>query len=371
MSRSTRAIIDLAALRHNYARLKELAPHSQVMAVVKADGYGHGISGVAAALPDADAFGVAYMAEAVQLREAGISRPIILLEGVMSADEFVRAAELDLWVVVHQREQFEWLKASHLDQPLSIWLKVDTGMHRLGVVPADVEAMLAELQQMQLSSAQRTNQALRAAPQIESVVMMSHLASADEPEHALTRQQRAVFAQVTRNFSGKKSLANSAGVLLGETFHHDWVRPGIMLYGCSPRADRSAADLGLLPVMKLVAPLISIRMVAAGESVGYGGSWVAEKPTRVGIVAIGYGDGYPRHVDQNACVVLNGVKCPLLGRVSMDMLAVDLSAVEARLGDEAELWGPSLPVETVASWARTLNYEILCQVTDRVRREYC
>lgn len=371
MSRNTRAVIDLSALRHNYNRLKALAPTARVMAVVKADGYGHGIGGVASALPDADVFGVAYIGEALQLRDAGITRPIVLLEGVMNESEYTQAAEHDLWVVVHHRAQLEWLKSSRLPAPLSIWLKVDTGMHRLGVAPAEVDAMLAELEDMQLPSDQRKNPALLDAPLVSSVVVMSHLACADDPEHAMTSQQRAVFSQVTRNFSGGKSLANSAGILLGEDFHHDWVRPGIMLYGCTPRADQTAAALGLKPVMRVLAPLIAVRTVATGESVGYGASWVAQAPTRVGIVAIGYGDGYPRHVDKNACVVVHGKRCRLLGRVSMDMIAVDLSGVDAQVGDEAEMWGPALPVEEVAGWANTLNYEILCQVTDRVRREYC
>lgn len=341
------------------------------MAVVKADGYGHGINGVAAALPDADAFGVAYLGEAMQLRDAGISRPIVLLEGVMNALEYTVAAELDLWVVVHQREQLDWLKASRLEQPLSIWLKIDTGMHRLGIAPSEAESLLVDLRELQLPAAQRSREALRDAPQIESIVMMSHLACADEPENAMSSRQRAIFSQVARDFTGKKSLANSAGILLGDAFHYDWVRPGIMLYGCSPAGTQSAEALGLLPVMRLMAPVISIRTIPAGESVGYGASWVADKQTRVGIVAIGYGDGYPRHVDLLARVVVNGVPCRLLGRVSMDMIAVDLTSVNAQLGDEAELWGPSLPVESVAAWAKTLNYELLCQVTDRVRREYC
>lgn len=371
MSRNTRAVIDLSALRHNYARLKALAPNAQAMAVVKADGYGHGISGVAAALPDADAFGVAYIGEALQLRAAGITQPIVLLEGVMNQGEYAQAAEHDLWVVVHQQAQLEWLKTSRLPAPLSIWLKVDTGMHRLGVAPADVPAFLADLEDMQKPAVERQNAQLRDAPTLSSVVVMSHLACADEPDHSMTNHQRAVFSQVTRNFSGKKSLANSAGILLGEAFHHDWVRPGIMLYGCSPRADSTAEVLGLKPVMRLLAPVIAVRTVAAGESVGYGASWVAQVPTRVGIVAIGYGDGYPRHVDQNACVVIHGRRCRVLGRVSMDMTAVDIGDLDVQLGDEAEMWGPSLPVETVATWANTLNYELLCQVTDRVRREYC
>lgn len=371
MSRNTRAVIDLSALRHNYARLKALAPASRVMAVVKADGYGHGISGVAAALPDADAFGVAYIGEALQLREAGITQPIVLLEGVMNPCEYTQAASHDLWVVVHHQAQLEWLKSSRLTAPLSIWLKVDTGMHRLGVAPADVPAFLEDLEDMQRPGTERHNPALRDAPRLSSVVVMSHLACADEPEHAMTRQQRAVFSQVTRDFSGKKSLANSAGILLGEDFHHDWVRPGIMLYGCSPRADKTAQALGLKPVMRVLAPIIAVRTVAAGESVGYGASWVAQAVTRIGIVAIGYGDGYPRHVDKNACVIIHGKRCQVLGRVSMDMIAVDIGDLDIRLGDEAEMWGPSLPVEEVAAWANTLNYELLCQVTDRVRREYC
>lgn len=371
MSRTTRAVIDLAALRHNYARLKAMAPASQVMAVVKADGYGHGIGGVAAALPLADAFGVAYVGEALQLRAAGISHPIILLEGVMNAQEYHDVVQQDLWVVIHQREQLEWLKSSQIDKPISVWLKVDTGMHRLGVSPAEAEDLLAELQDLQRPAVERSRAALITAPQVASLVIMSHLACADEPGHAMSCQQLALFTQVTSTFTGKKSLANSAGILLGEAFHYDWVRPGIMLYGCSPRNDLLAATLGLKPVMRLLAPVIALKTVPAGESVGYAAGWVASRPTLVGIVAIGYGDGYPRHVNEQAYVLLNGQPCRLLGRVSMDMLAIELTGITVNLGDEVELWGPSLPVEQVAEWAGTLNYELLCQVTDRVRREYC
>ncbi|CBL45985.1 Alanine racemase, catabolic [gamma proteobacterium HdN1] len=360
MSRSTRAVVDISALRHNYQRLRTLAQGRRVMALMKADAYGHGALGIASALPDADAFGVAYLGEAVQLREAGVRAPIVLLEGAMAIDELAYAAALDLAVVIHQHEQLQWLKNSSLSRPLTIWLKVDTGMHRLGIAPSEAASVLAELECLQRAP----------DPKVREVVVMSHLACADLPDHPMTAQQLKAFQEVTRGVGGQRSIANSAGLLLGDDFGFDWVRPGIMLYGGSPRNDRSAEQLGLRAVMKLVAPIIAIRTVAAGESVGYGASWVAERDTRVGIVAVGYGDGYPRHVRAGACVLLHGCECLLLGRVSMDMLAIDLSAVNAQLGDEVELWGPSLPVERVANWAGTINYELFCQITGRVRREY-
>jgi alanine racemase len=355
MSRSTRAEIDLDALRHNYARFKALAPRSQVMAVIKADAYGHGAVAVARALADADLMGVAYIDEALQLRAAGIVSPLVLLEGVMNAGEYALVQQHDLQVVIHREEQLDWLAAAGLTATVVVWLKVDTGMHRLGVDPADVSRLLTRL---------------RSLPCVAEVVMMSHMACADEPGHPLNALQEQRFNVLTDGAGCRRSLANSAATLLDTRLHLDIVRPGILLYGAAAAAGQDVRALGFRPVMRLTSPVISVRTITSGESVGYGATWVAQRETRVAIIAIGYGDGYPRHVGPGAAVHLAGQRCPVIGRVSMDMLAVDVTEVAMSVGDQAELWGPALPVDTVAAWAGTLNYELLCQVTDRVRRCY-
>jgi alanine racemase len=355
MSRSTRAEIDLDALRHNYQRFKTLAPHSRVMAVIKADAYGHGAVAVARALATADLMGVAYIDEALPLREAGITAPLVLLEGVMNAGEYSATMQHGLQVVIHREEQVEWLAASGLAGRLDVWLKIDTGMHRLGVEPGDTPRLLARL---------------RALPCVGKVVLMSHMACADESGHVLNALQERRFREVTDGLGCERSLANSAASLLDPGLHFDIIRPGILLYGAAAAAGQDVRALGFRPVMRLTAPVISLRTIAAGDSVGYGAVWVAQRETRVAIVAIGYGDGYPRHVGKEAAVSLAGQRCPLIGRVSMDMLAVDVTGVSVEVGAQAELWGPDLPVDTVAAWAGTLNYELLCQVTDRVRRCY-
>lgn len=355
MSRSTRAEIDLDALRHNYQRFKTLAPNSRVMAVIKADAYGHGAVAVARALAAADLMGVAYIDEALPLREAGITAPIVLLEGVMNAGEYPVALQHGLQVVIHREEQLEWLAGAGLAGKLGVWLKIDTGMHRLGVEPGDTARLLARLRSM---------------PCVGEIILMSHMACADEPGHALNAAQEARFRAVTEGLGCERSLANSAASLLDPRLHFDIIRPGILLYGATATVGQDAAALGFRPVMRLTAPVISVKTIAAGESVGYGAVWVAQRETRVAIVAIGYGDGYPRHVGKQAAVSLAGQRCPLIGRVSMDMLAVDVTGMSVEVGAQAELWGPDLPVDTVAAWAGTLNYELLCQVTDRVRRCY-
>ncbi len=357
MSRGTRAVIDLRALQHNFRLVRERAPGSQVLAVVKADGYGHGAVAVARALGDADAFGVATFGEALVLRQAGVTRPILLMEGVMSAEELQLAAQHRFQIVVHQFWQLALLQRIALAQPLVVWLKVDTGMHRLGI---PLNACLQVWQQLQ------------ACAGVQEVRLMSHLACADDLSHSLNQSQQQHFAELmAATGAGQGSLANSAGLLRGAAFQYQWVRPGIMLYGASPLMEASAAEVGLQPAMQLESRIISTSVVPAGETVGYSATWRAPKDTPIAVVAIGYGDGYPRHVSSDAFVLINDQRCPLVGRVSMDMLTVDISALpDATLETPVVLWGRDLPVEEVARWAGTVNYELLCQVTDRVERVY-
>lgn len=357
MSRGTQAVINLSALQHNFSVVRKLAPQSRILSVVKADAYGHGLVPVAKALRDSDGFGVATLEEGLALREAGVTQPILLMEGVMKAADLQLASEKRFHIVVHQQWQLDMLLSSTQVQPLTVWLKVDTGMHRLGI-PAD--------------QFQQSWQAMQASTHVERTVLMSHLACADELESPMSAAQSRAFAIL--NQSGQceaASLANSAGILRGGDFHYQWLRPGLMLYGASPLQEASAASLQLKPVMQLVSRIIARTQVKAGDTVGYGGTWQAKTDADIAVVAIGYGDGYPRHIIEDAYVLVHGVQCPIVGRVSMDMITVDVSHLpEAQPDTEVELWGENLPVETVAQWAGTINYELLCQITGRVQRSY-
>ncbi|MGE8360902.1 alanine racemase [Pseudomonas sp.] len=351
------ATIDLTAIRDNYALAKRCAPGRQAFAVVKANAYGHGVREVVTALHDeADGFAVASLEEAAAVRALHAEARILLLEGCFEAAEYPLAAQMKLDVVVQGEQQAQQLVSAALAQPLNVWLKFDSGMHRLGFeAPAlrDWHARLA------------------GAQQVAELNLISHFACADEQGHSLTEAQLEGFLDLLDLDFDQRTLANSAAILMIPAAHMDWVRPGIMLYGASPFADRSAADLGLKPVMRLNAALIAIRDVAAGESVGYGATWVAERDARIGTVSCGYADGYPRHAPSGTPVVINGQRVPLVGRVSMDMLAVDLTNLpDARVGDAVELWGEQLPVDEVAQAAGTIGYELLTQVTARVPRRY-
>ena len=344
--------IDLAALRHNLAVARAKAGSAEVAAVVKADAYGHGAARVLPALRAADKLAVACIEEALALREAGATQPILLLEGVFEPDELPLCAAHGLEIVVHEPGQVRMLETCRLDRRLPVWLKIDTGMHRLGVRHVDVGPTAARL---------------AACAAVERLGFMSHLADADSPASPMTARQIDRFAAATVGLGGPRSLANSAGLLAWPKARGDLVRPGIMLWGCSPLADITGPAIGLRPVMTLRTKLIAVQPVAAGEPVGYGGTWQAPAATRVGIAAIGYGDGYPRHVPSGTPVLVAGRHCLLVGRVSMDMLAVDLGPEPAvGVGAEVTLWGEGLPVETVAAAADTVGYELLCGVTARV-----
>ena len=330
------AIIDLAALSNNYRLIRSLSPKAKILAVLKANGYGHGLELIAKALPNADAFGVARIDEALALRAAGIVKPIVLLEGFFAQEDIAILAANNLQTIVHNEQQLTAIVNAKLDTPLKIWLKIDTGMHRLGINPEQL------LQFYQALSQSKNVQ--------QSIVLMSHLGCADEKNNSATAQQISLFDELTADFLLEKSLANSAGVLLWPQSHHQWIRPGLLLYGVSPQSS-----------------LIAIREIAAGEAVGYSGAWVSESKTTIGVVAIGYGDGYPRHAVNGTPILINGRRVPLIGRVSMDMISVDLGAQSKdKVGDIATLWGKGLAVEEVANYATTIAYELLCNIIRRV-----
>lgn len=351
------ATVDLAALRHNYQYAKTCTAGRKAFAVVKANAYGHGAAAVVAALAhQADGFAVACMEEAEGIRAVCPHGRLLLLEGCFEATEYQQASALGLDVVVQNTTQLNALLTTPLSKPLAVWLKLDSGMHRLGWSEADLRGAYATL---------------LGQPQVAEVSLISHFACADEPEHPLTNQQLMAFERLQDLPLQQRSLANSAAILTRPDTHQDWIRPGIMLYGASPFADRTASSLGLQPVMSLTARLIAIRTVPMGESVGYGATWVAHRLSRIGTVSCGYADGYPRHAPSGTPVVIRGQRVPLAGRVSMDMLAVDLTDLpEANLGDEVELWGDSLSVDELAQRCGTIGYELLTKVTPRVPRQY-
>ena len=357
MSRPTYAIIDTQAFVANYRYAKSLAPGSQALAVVKANAYGHGAVTLARALSgQADAFGVACSEEAMELRESGIDDPILLLEGAFDPEEITLADRENLMLVVHAPHQLDWALKAKPNRPLKVWLKIDTGMHRLGFAPQE---------------AHRIFQRVKTSPHIGEVVLMSHFARADETDSDATTTQLETFHEASKNLAAPFSLANSAATLAWPQTHAQWIRPGIMLYGSSPLTDNRIDTSALIPVMRLESELIAIRDLAAGESVGYGGRFTCDKPTRVGVVAAGYGDGYPRHAPDGTPVAVNGQRTRLIGRISMDMLTVDLSdQPNAAIGDTVQLWGDTISASEVARPSETLSYELFTGVTRRVHFHY-
>lgn len=350
MSRPITASIDLSALHHNLQVARRAAP-ARIMAVIKADAYGHGLIRCAEALKSADGFALLDLRDAIKLREAGYRQPILLLEGAFSSDELPRIAGHGVACVIHSAQQLHMLDAAaRLGNKVSVWVKVNTGMNRLGFAPQDVPAVMEKL---------------RSHPAVREVTLMTHFSHADET--AGVDAQLQVFNELAAPHRVARSLANSAALLRYPQAHGDWVRPGIMLYGASPFEETSAAELGLKPVMTLHTQLISVRELRAGECIGYGGTFCADRAMRMGVAACGYADGYPRHAATGTPVLVDGRRTRTLGRVSMDMLCVDLSALpDARVGSRVTLWGEGLPVEEVARTAGTISYELMCAVTARV-----
>ncbi|OWJ95482.1 alanine racemase [Pseudomonas sp. A46] len=346
--RPARALIDLEALRHNYRLAREVSG-ARALAVVKADAYGHGAARCAQALEDeADGFAVACIEEALELRAAGIRKPVLLLEGFFEADELELIQEHEFWTVVHSGWQLEAIERASIGKPLTVWLKMDSGMHRVGLHPAEYRDAY---------------QRLSASGKVAKIVLMSHFARADELDSSSSAEQVAVFEEARAGLVADVSLRNSPAVLGWPQVPSDWVRPGIMLYGATPFEVAHPLAERLQPVMTLESKIISVRELPAGQPVGYGARFVTERPTRVGVVAMGYADGYPRHAPTGTPVAIDGQPSRLIGRVSMDMLTVDLTDLpQAGLGSRVELWGKQVLASEVAMAAGTIPYQIFCNL---------
>ena len=351
--RPIKARISLDAMAHNLRIARQHAGSAKVIAVVKANAYGHGLSRALRALVAADAFAVLTMEEAANLRQMGIQQPILLLEGLFSVEELQLCTDLDVWPMIHCRQQIDWLKQRPAARPLNLFVKFDSGMHRLGFALSEFDAVMAELQSL---------------PAVGEITLMTHFAQADESAGIAPALQ--AFQQHAGPTQLAWTTANSAALLRYPEARGDWVRPGIMLYGASPFTEIPAAELGLKPAMKLQSEIIAVQQLKAGDCLGYGCAFRAEQAMRIGVVACGYADGYPRHAPTGTPILVDGQRTRTLGRVSMDMLFTDLSTLpDARAGSPVVLWGEQLPVEDVAHAAHTISYELLCALAPRVRVE--
>ena len=353
--RPARALIDLQALRHNYLLAREVTG-AKALAVIKADAYGHGAVRCAQALEaEADGFAVACIEEALELRAAGIGAPILLLEGFFEADELPLIVEHDFWCVVHSLWQLDAIEQATLAKPIQVWLKLDTGMHRVGLHPSEYK---------------NAYQRLQASGKVAKIVLMSHFARADELDSLRSVEQVAVFLAARDDLSAEVSLRNSPAILGWPSVPSDWVRPGLMLYGATPFEQDHPLAARLQPVMTVESKVICVRELPAGEPVGYGAKFITPKPMRIGVVAMGYADGYPRHAPTGTPVLVAGQRSQLLGRVSMDMLCIDLTDVpDAGLGSTVELWGKNILASELAEKAETIPYQIFCNLK-RVPRLY-
>ncbi len=347
--------LDLAAVRHNLATVRARVPGARVLAVIKADAYGHGLLRIAKTLDSVEGFAVARLDEALALRHAGMSQRIVVLQGFVEPPELELMSQHALEPVIHAGFQVGQLEQASGIQPLPVWMKLDTGMHRLGFMAGEVSGYYRRLSQ---------------CPTVRQPVhLMTHLASADEPDSSDTPNQLHAFRERLRGYPGEQCIANSAGILAWTATHTAWIRPGIMLYGVSPFAGRTGEQEGLRPVMSFRTRLIALKNLPTGARVGYGGDWVCSRPTLMGIAAVGYGDGYPRHAVAGTPVLVRGQRVPLIARVSMDMINLDLTDCPGvAAGDEVILWGDGLPVEEVARHAGTIPYALLCGITQRVKR---
>lgn len=351
------AKISSLALKHNIQQIKNYAPQSKIMAVVKANAYGHGVVFVSSAIEqNVDCFGVARLEEALKLRSNGITKPILLLEGFFAERDLPIIAVNHFQTVVHSIEQLEALQRASLPNPIRVWLKIDTGMHRLGIHLEQVDSFY---------------QTLKTCPNVApDIALMSHLSRADETQCDYTQFQYDQFLQAVAGKQAELSLAASAGILFWPQTQLDWIRPGLIMYGISPDNNIEQRN-GLLPVMSLTSSLIAVREHKKGEPVGYGGCWQSPRDTNIGVVAIGYGDGYPRDIPSGTPVYLNGRLVPIVGRVSMDMLTIDLGPnCPDKVGDEVVLWGPELPIEEISKRSGILSYELITKLTPRVLTQY-
>lgn len=354
--RPIRACIDLSALTFNLQLIKKIAKNSKVMAVLKANAYGHGLVESVKALKHAEGLAVLTVDEAIKIRKVGYKKTILLLEGFFRAEEVYEAERLNLNIVIHNEKQIDFLNNAVLKKPLDIHLKINTGMNRLGFPPDDIDYLIENL---------------NANPNISDITLMTHFATADEKEGI--KKQLDCFNHATNKYNLSTSVANSAALYKFPESRLDWVRPGIMLYGASPFEDIPSKELHVKPVMSLVSEIIAIQDVKLGEAVGYGNSYVAKQDMRIGVVACGYGDGYPRHAKTGTPIMVDQIKTTTVGRVSMDMLFVDLSDnLNADIGSKVEMWGKHISVDDVAMNSGTVGYELLCNISasSRVLLEY-
>ena len=351
--RPIKARISLDAMAHNLRIARQHAGSTKVIAVVKANAYGHGLSRAVRGFGAADAFAVLTMEEAANLRQMGIRQPILLIAGLFCVEELQWCSDLDVWPMIHCRQHIDWLKRRPAAQPLKLFVKFDSGMRRLGFALSEFDAVIAEL---------------RSLPAVGAITLMTHFAQADEA--AGIAPAFNAFLPHAASSQLPWTTANSATLLRYPDARGDWVRPGIMLYGASPFAEIPAAELGLKPAMTLQSEIIAVQQLSAGDCLGYGCAFRAEQAMRIGVVACGYADGYPRHAPTGTPILVDGQRTRTLGRVSMDMLFADLSALpNARAGSSVVLWGEQLPVEDVAHAAHTISYELLCALAPRVRVE--
>jgi len=356
--RATKAVVRLAALTHNLDVAVRCAPGAKILAVIKANAYGHGAVEVARVLQArVPAFAVAFFDEAVRLRDAGITRPILVLQGTTTDADVAEAAARDFWLMLHDRQQVDRVLRSDTTLPVHVWIKADTGMHRLGLPVTELEGVIA---------------ALSAAANVhEDMVLCTHLACAEEQGNPLTRQQIEQIRPYAEKLQLPLSIANSAAILCCPESHADWNRPGYMLYGNNPLGPVGNDAVGLIPAMTMTSRIMAMREVLPGEGIGYGHGWVAKTKSKIGVIPIGYADGYPRHAANGTPVLVNGRRAALAGRVSMDMISVDLSGHDhVEVGDPVELWGEHLSVDEVAACAGTIGYEILAGLTGHVPITY-
>ena len=368
------ATINSAALRHNIQLIKSFAPNQKLLAMIKANAYGQGLLPAAHILADqVDGFGVARLREALEIQETGYTGKILLVEGFFDREELLKTLSRRFDSVIHCYEQLElleqvakewekeqqkgfWKRKTKIYFPINVWLKIDTGMHRLGVHPEQVDEFY---------------QRLKKCPLVESISFVSHFSRADELDCGYTEKQISTFEQATQSYpEHARSISASSGILYWKQAHYEWVRPGIIMHGISPHYE-PIIHLGFQPVMTLSSSLIAVRTHKAGEPVGYGGTWVSPKETKLGVIAMGYGDGYPRNAPEGTPVLINGRKVPIVGRVSMDMLTVDLGAdSQDKVGDEAIFWGKDLLIEEIAEHIGVISYELITKLTPRVIFEY-
>lgn len=352
--RNSRLRFDYDALLHNFNRVKHYAPRSRIMAVIKANAYGHDAVKVAQTLKEADAFALAFTSEAIKLRSAGIEQPLVVLQGFDNLGTLEQMLEHKIQPVIHHQHQLEQL-ANWKGRGLKLWLKLDSGMHRFGLSPDEFIAAFEQLSEHR---------------SVESISLMSHFANADDPAHELNQAQLHSFISACQPITGELSMANSAGIVAIPESHFNWVRPGIMLYGSSPMLNQSAHELDLKPVMHFTSTVSSIKQLKKGDTIGYGSTWVCPENMPVALIAAGYADGYPRHAGSGTPVLVNGQRTGLLGRVSMDSLCIDLRNIDASIDDEVTLWGDGLSVDEVAVASGTIGYELLCNAGNAARLVY-